>query len=75
MKIKIIARFEHNGERKELLEEIRCLISDPPEKKDATRLSNMIKEYFEDKLNRTVVVKTKIRNDEFIAAVNIRNAP
>lgn len=75
MTIKIIANFIHKGKKKELIEEVSHLINDPPVKKDTTHLSNMIKKLFEDELNRTVVVKTKIKDDSVIASVTIRPGP
>ena len=75
MKIKIVANFLHNGKRKEIIEEASHLIKDPPQKKDTARLSNMIKKLFEDGLNRTVVVKSKIKEDAFVASINIRPSP
>jgi hypothetical protein len=72
MKIKIQANFIHEGKRIQIAEEIEEFVTDPPQKKDTTRLSNMVKEWFENQLNRIVVVKTRIKNDEVLVSVSIR---
>lgn len=72
MMIKIIANFLCNGEKKEIVEESNILISDPPLRKDTSDISNMLKKLFENQLNRTVVVKTRIKENSVISTINIR---
>lgn len=72
MTIKIVANFIHKGKRQEITEEVKHLITDPPQRKDTTKLSNLIKKLFEDELNRTVVVKLRINKESVIAKVQIR---
>jgi len=75
MTIKIIANFLHEGKRTELTEEVCHLIKDPPQKKDTTKLSNMVKKLFEKELGRIVTVKLRMRKAELTAIVNIRQNP
>ena len=72
MTIKIIANFLHEGKRIELVEEMQHLIKDPPQTKDATRLSNMVKKLFEKELGRIVTVKLRMRKELLLAIVNVR---
>ena len=72
MTIKLITNFKHGGKPMEIAEEVKAMIDDPPEKKDCSKISNMLKEMFEDELYRTVVVKTRIKKDSILATINIR---
>jgi hypothetical protein len=72
MKIKIITNFVHDGKKKEIAEEVKHFITDPPQRKDTTMLSNLIKKMFEDELNRQVVVKVRVNKESVIAKVQIR---
>ena len=75
MTIKIIANFKHEGKLIEIAEEVKAMIGDPPERKDVTKISNMLKKMFEDELCRTVVVKTRIKKDLVLSIINIRPGP
>jgi len=72
MMIRIVTNFIHDGNRKELVEELKSVIPDPPERKDSSKISNLVKKWFEDELCRTVVVKTKIKKDSVVVVVNIK---
>ncbi len=75
MTIKLVTNFRYDGKQMEIAEEIKELISDPPERKDSTNISNIVKKMFEEELFRTVVVKTRIKNDSVLISVNIRPGP
>ena len=73
MTIKLITNFVYKGKRKEIAEEVKAMIDDPPEKKDCSKISNILKKMFEDELCRIVVVKTRIKKDSILATINIRS--
>lgn len=75
MTIKLITNFKYEGKPMEIVEEVKAMISDPPERKDVTKISNMLKKMFEDELCRTVVVKTRIKKDLVLSIINIRPGP
>lgn len=72
MKIKIVANAVHDGETQSFEESLTELISDPPAKKDTVFISSVVKKIFEKMLNRTAVVKTKVRPDEVFVSVNVK---
>ena len=74
MTIKLIANLTHKGKAKQLCEEIKGMIPDPPERKDTSKISKMVKKLFEDELCRMVTVKTRIKKESIQVVVNIKPA-
>lgn len=72
MTLKVIANCIIDGKRNEICETQDILIADPPEKKDSSSLSKIIKNLFEDALDMPVIVKTRIKSDSVTSSVSIK---
>ena len=75
MKVKITANFLCRGKRKEVVVETNDIVENTINQSDTTELSNIIKKWFEDELNRLTVVKVKIKKEQICITATIRPDP